>query len=109
LLLRTGGESLQLPSTGLPLGIIVEAEFGSGDPIPLAPGDALLLLSDGIFECETRSGTDLGIDPVTQTAHQHLGASAADMLEALSALTEAVSPNGYFRDDRTAVAAKRIL
>jgi hypothetical protein len=30
------------------------------------------------------------------------------MLDALSALTESVSPNGYFRDDRTAVAAKRI-
>jgi sigma-B regulation protein RsbU (phosphoserine phosphatase) len=108
LVLRAGGESIQLPSTGLPLGILPEAEFGSGDPIPLGPGDALLLISDGIFECDTRDGKDLGIDPVIQAAHRHLGSSAADMLEALSALTDSVSPSGHFRDDRTAVAAKRI-
>jgi sigma-B regulation protein RsbU (phosphoserine phosphatase) len=108
LLMRTGGESIQLPSTGLPLGILPDAAFGSGDPIPLAPGDTILLISDGIFECETRDGKDLGIDPVIEAAHRHLGSSTAAMLDALSALTESVSPNGYFRDDRTAVAAKRI-
>ena len=108
LVLRAGGESTQLTSTGLPLGILPEAEFESAEPIPLAPGDAFVLLSDGIFECDTRSGKELGIEPVIETAHRHLGSSAAAMLEALSALTESVSPDGHFRDDRTAVAVKRI-
>ena len=108
LVLRAGGESTQLTSTGLPLGILPEAEFESAEPIPLAPGDAFVLLSDGIFECDTRSGKELGIEPVIETAHRHLSSSAAAMLEALSALTESVSPDGRFRDDRTAVAVKRI-
>ncbi|MCX5684770.1 MAG: SpoIIE family protein phosphatase, partial [Planctomycetota bacterium] len=90
LVLRAGGETVQLPSTGLPLGILPDAGFESGDAIPLAPGDALVLVSDGIFECETKSGVDLGVDPVIQMAHQHLGASTAAMLDALSALTESV-------------------
>jgi phosphoserine phosphatase len=107
LVLRAGGESTQLTSTGLPLGILPEAEFQGAEPIPLAPGDAFVMLSDGIFECDTQSGKELGIDPVIETARRHLSESAAAMLESLSALTESVSPNGHFRDDRTAVAAKR--
>jgi phosphoserine phosphatase len=107
LVLRAGGEAIQLPSTGLPLGILPDAGFESPEPIPLAPGDALVLISDGIFECDTHQGTELGIEAVIQAAQSHLGGSAEAMLKALADLTESVAPNGRFRDDRTAVAAKR--
>jgi phosphoserine phosphatase len=108
LVLRTGGESIQLPSTGLPLGILPEAAFESPPPVDLARGDALVLISDGIFECDTRNGKDLGIEAVIQTAHRNLGGTADAMLKALMDLTDSVTPDGRFRDDRTAVAAKRV-
>ena len=108
LVLRTGGESIQLPSTGLPLGILPEAGFESPPPVQLARGDALVLISDGIFECDTRDGKDLGIEAVIQAARRNLGGTADAMLKALMDLTESVTPDGRFRDDRTAVAAKRI-
>jgi len=108
LVLRTGGESIQLPSTGLPLGILPEAGFESPPPVQLARGDALVLISDGIFECDTRDGKDLGIEAVIQAARRNLGGTADAMLKALMDLTESVTPDGRFRDDRTAVAAKRV-
>ena len=108
LVLRAGGESIQLPSTGLPLGILPEAAFESPPPVGLARGDALVLISDGLFECDTRDGKDLGIEAVIQAAHRNLGGTADAMLKALMDLTESVTPDGRFRDDRTAVAAKRV-
>jgi len=108
LALRASGECQEFESTGLPLGILPEAPFKLGAPIPLQRGDALLLLSDGIFECETRSGVDLGIEPVLAAARAHLGESAAAVLKGVEDLTDSVSPNGHFRDDRTAVVAKRV-
>jgi phosphoserine phosphatase len=105
--LRAGGASEQLGSTGLPLGILAEAPISCGPPVALAPGEALLVASDGIFECETRSG-DLGVEPALQEARRHLGGSADDLIRSLKDLTERVSPDGKFRDDRTIVVAKRI-
>jgi serine phosphatase RsbU (regulator of sigma subunit) len=96
-----------LDSTGMPLGIIPDAPVGPGPALELAAGDVLLFVSDGIFECDTASG-ELGIDAVLETARQHLHEPAPALLASLKALTEKVSATGHFRDDRTAVAAKRI-
>ena len=107
LVMRADGRSEELPSTGLPLGIIPDAPVAAGPPVHLDPGDAFLLISDGIFECETRSGIDLGMEPVIAAAREKIGGSATELLAALNDLTESVNPTGKFRDDRTAVAAKR--
>jgi phosphoserine phosphatase len=108
LVLRKGGEFLQLQATGLPLGVLPDAPFESGQPIQLDPGDVFLLVSDGIFECDTRSTDLLGVDEVAANIRKHLGDSAQAMLKALEDLTESVNPDSHFRDDRTAVVAKRI-
>jgi len=97
-----------LKSTGLPLGILPDGAMDAGPPIQLDVGDVLLLVSDGIFECDLPEGGELGIERVIQAARQHLDGPAASLLKALEHLTECVRPDGWFRDDRTAVAAKRI-
>jgi len=106
--LRRGGAVTTLDSTGMPLGIIADAPVGAGPALELGAGDALLFISDGIFECDTASG-ELGIDAVLETARQHLHEPAPAFLASLKNLTEKVSPTGHFRDDRTAVTAKRLL
>jgi phosphoserine phosphatase len=108
LVLRAAGPCEQLLSTGLPLGVLAETRMEAGEPLELARGDALLLLSDGIFECEKRDGKELGIEEVIAAAQRNLGAEAGAMLKALEDLTTSVAPNGRFRDDRTAVVAKRL-
>ncbi len=106
LVLRSGGRHEQIGATGLPLGILPDAEYTCLPDLALEPGEALLFLSDGIFECETRYG-ELGLERVAETAVAHSGGPAAALLKALEALTEEVSTTGRFRDDRTAVVARR--
>ena len=108
LVIRRDGRSEKLKSTGLPLGILPDGAMDAGPPIQLDLGDVLLLVSDGIFECDLPEGGELGIERVIQAARQHLDGPAASLLKALEHLTECVRPDGWFRDDRTAVAAKRI-
>lgn len=107
-ILRADGSVQTLDSTGMPLGIIAEVGVEAGPPLRLGVGDVLLFASDGIFECETASGGELGVDPVMEAARQHMAEPLTDLLAALDDLTEKVNPGGRFRDDRTAVAAKRV-
>jgi len=108
LLARADGTAERFNATGLPLGILPDAEFEASDPLPLGPGDAFFLISDGIFECETGDGSELGFDAVVKTVHEHLADSTGAVIGALEGLTDSVSPGGHFRDDRTVVAAKRL-
>jgi len=105
--LRADGRSELLDATGLPLGILPEAPIACGTPIRLAAGDTLLVLSDGIFECDTADGGMLGMEPVLAAARHHREAPARALLDALARLTLEANPSGRFRDDRTAVIAKR--
>jgi len=106
--MRADGQYEQFNATGLPLGILPDATIDAGEAIQLAPGDAFLLISDGIFECETAAGQDLGIDRVLENVQEHLAGSAESVIRALEDLTESVSPDGRFRDDRTIVVTKRV-
>ncbi len=105
--MRADGRHEQFSATGLPLGILPDTPIEAGEPIALAPGDAFLLISDGIFECETTGSEDLGMDRVLANVREHLGGSAESVIRALEDLTESVSPGGRFRDDRTVVVIKR--
>ena len=108
LLARADGTAERFTATGLPLGVLLETGFEASEPMRLAPGDAFFLISDGIFECETENGKELGFEAVEQTVQDHLDGPAGAVTDALRALTDSVSPTGRFRDDRTAVVAKRL-
>jgi len=107
-LMRADGRYEQFNATGLPLGILPDAPTEAGEPIELAPGDVFLLISDGIFECETADGGDIGIDRVLENVREHMDGPAESVIRALEDLTESVSPDGRFRDDRTIVVTKRV-
>ena len=107
LLVRSDGRTERFLATGLPLGILPDAQFGAAEPIRLESGDAFLLISDGIFECETAGGKELGFDAVVETVRNHRDGSAEAMIQALRALTESVCPSERFRDDRTVVVVRR--
>ncbi|MFO8012182.1 MAG: GAF domain-containing SpoIIE family protein phosphatase [Phycisphaerae bacterium] len=108
LLTRADGTDERFSATGLPLGILPDAEFDASDPMPLASGDAFFLISDGIFECETADGKELGFDAVVEQIREHLSGSAGAVIGAIEGLTDSVRPGGHFRDDRTVVVAKRL-
>lgn len=58
---RADGSVEYLGEGGMPVGLLKEAEFDTVD-LTLAPGDRLLLHSDGITECESPRGAQFGDD-----------------------------------------------
>ena len=73
-----------LRSTGLPLGIFEDATWMQGS-VQLAPGDALVLYTDGIPEAQNRAEEFFGEKRWVDIAQSNLGRSAQDMQDALLA------------------------
>ena len=82
MLVRSDGRVQKLGHGGLPVGLVPEARF---DAIraPIAPGDRLVLISDGFTECPLPDGQDFGeaglVRSLTRSAHL----TGADLLEAM--------------------------
>jgi len=91
-------EARALPS--LPLGIDPDVSFAE-TTARFAPGDLLLLYTDGIVEAETEDGDLFGFDRLERLLEQLPAATTAG--EALRRLTEALPPagTGRYDDDRT--------
>lgn len=51
---------IELGSTGLPLGVIAEADWAQGAPVVFESGDILLVGTDGIWEAQNSQGEQLG-------------------------------------------------
>ncbi len=89
-ILRRGGKVEFVGTGGLPVGLIDGAEYQQFE-IQLAPGDRLLIHSDGIGECTDPGGFQLGDDGLgrllTQLQHCHGLAFLESIVWALSEFT----------------------
>lgn len=59
------GEVEELPSGGIPLGMFPIATY-EADPLELAPGDTLVVYSDGLTDAENRTGQEFGEDTLRE-------------------------------------------
>jgi len=85
-LLRTpGGDAVQeLRRTGPPLGIVGEMPWKQGS-VQIAPGDSLVLYTDGVTDAEDGKGMFFGGKRLLAVAQANRGRSAQDMQAALLA------------------------
>jgi serine phosphatase RsbU (regulator of sigma subunit) len=97
-LLVDGTRARPVPDTalGLPLGVDRNAEWRSLD-VPLTPGWALLLYTDGLIEARTAGGKPLWLDGVLDLLRPQLAASGtgwrADPNTLLNKLLDALEPH----------------
>jgi sigma-B regulation protein RsbU (phosphoserine phosphatase) len=82
ILIRSDGRMEQLGQGGLPVGLVPDATFDRHD-IAIAPGDRLVLFSDGFTECPLPSGTDFGEDGLATSLRKSAHLNGSDLLEAL--------------------------
>jgi len=96
----------ELPSGGLPLGIRPDRSYPTSDPIPLAPGEVVILYSDGITESENPSGEPFGLARLVEVAARIRHRKAGEIEEALcEAAREFRGPNPQL-DDLTVLICK---
>ena len=95
-----------LGSTSMPLGIFCDAEFPTSTELPLASGDLLLLLTDGVTEAQNRDGDFFETDRVFQVMAEARQDDAARMVRRLHAAVSAFAPDEPQRDDITAVVCR---
>jgi phosphoserine phosphatase RsbU/P len=108
-LLRDGNGIVELPSTGLPLGLFSHATL-EAPIVGLAKGAALLLVSRGVVECGSAShdpSGEFGLDGVKE-AFDHASLDHAQTLcESILDTAGKFSQGTAFCDDRTALALVR--
>ncbi len=107
LLLRVDGSTEWLKATGMPLGIMPEGDFAAGE-LMLAPGDTLVLYTDGITEPENPEEEEYGQDRLSEIC-------IANRTQPLTELKSAIEKDLYefvrgapFLDDRTMVLLRRL-
>ena len=106
LLRRPSSPDVQLlaGSFGLPLGIDAEEHYPAAT-VRLAPGDTLLIYTDGLTEARSPAGTFFEADGLSAALLAAAGSAAdvlASVLSAVDAFTAAADPS----DDRTLLAVR---
>jgi serine phosphatase RsbU (regulator of sigma subunit) len=95
---RAGGAVEGLPARGLPLGVLPAQRYPAG-ALTMAPGDALVVYSDGLLEARP----ELDETPASLAARLAGATSALAIVERLMALADAGGP---LPDDLTVVGLR---
>lgn len=85
----SGAVKARLESTALPLSVLPDDSFPTGDQIELHDGDLVLLLTDGVLEARSSQDETFGARRVLNLVRQSLHLSSREIHEALHhAITE---------------------
>lgn len=82
LLLRLGGGVEELSDGGLAFGVLPDSHYEER-PMPLRPGDVLVMYTDGVSEAENEMNELWGVQRLEDLVRAHAHESAADILEAV--------------------------
>jgi serine phosphatase RsbU (regulator of sigma subunit) len=100
-ILASHGEKVQyLETTGVPAGLIPDAEF-SVETIQLQPGDRVVLYSDGVTDAQNREGNFFGRRRLRELIEAHPDLSATELHALLAQQLESFTDEALQADDVT--------
>ncbi len=106
--LFTNGSVRTLGVGGMVLGLFDAAAYEE-DVVQLAPGDVIVLFSDGVSEAVNAAGEEFGEEAIPAAVRPALGQSPQAMLEALLAAVRGFADGTPMKDDVTAVVVRYIV
>jgi sigma-B regulation protein RsbU (phosphoserine phosphatase) len=107
IVVRASGEAEMLEGGGPVLGILPIAPYGECR-MALAPGDMLVLYSDGVTEATDVNYNEFGEDRFIEVLRQNRGLPAAGIVEAVNSALAAFAAGAPQADDITLVVARRV-
>jgi len=96
-----------LTAAGMALGLDEDAAYEAGR-IQMQPGDAVVLYTDGVVECEGPDRELFGDRRLEQAVAARRGASAAALLESVRSAAEAFRGDVEVSDDLTLLVVRRV-
>ncbi|MBL8730642.1 MAG: SpoIIE family protein phosphatase [Planctomycetes bacterium] len=96
-----------LPAAGMALGLDEDADYEAGR-LQMQPGDAVVLYTDGIVECEGPGRELFGEQRLEQVVAGARGSGAAVLLERVRAAADAFRGDVAVSDDLTLLVVRRV-
>jgi sigma-B regulation protein RsbU (phosphoserine phosphatase) len=103
---RADGSIQQLDSGGFPLGILPSAEYEVGE-LQLAPGEIVVIYSDGVSEANNLKEEEFGLDRLTEVVRLNRGLSASGIRDKVESALSGFTQTAPANDDITLVIVKR--
>jgi len=102
------GTVTELPTTGLPLGVLIRTTYPLGDPIHFLPGDLLLLCSDGVVEWMDPQRESFGNERLHEQVRQLQHLPPADLIRQIHHAVLDFARGTPQQDDLTIVVIKKM-
>ena len=106
LLDRFGAVKSVMSSNGLPLGMFDNAAYSCSESHPLEAGDIMVLLTDGITECESPDGRAFGAEGALEIIRAHRAEPAADIVQQVRQATREFAQGIAQADDHAIIIVK---
>jgi len=103
LVVRGDGTRERLTLTGLPLGVMPDAAYATRT-VALAPGDRLVLYTDGVTEASTADGAEFGEARLEAAINELRRGSATAMVNGIIERVDAFAAGAPQADDITCLA-----
>ena len=108
LIVRAGGGTTRLASTGLPLGLLAAGQPYQEIGQTLGPGDVAVLFSDGVTDAQNEAGDEFGEERLLDVLHAAVGCPMSVLLDRVfGAIDQFVGDAPQF-DDITMLAVRRL-
>jgi sigma-B regulation protein RsbU (phosphoserine phosphatase) len=106
LLIKADGTTQKLEANGLPLGLFPIVEYDRAE-VTLAPGDLVVLYTDGITEAASAAGEEFGLDRLEAVVRKYAQEPLVALAVAVETAVEVFAEDRRFADDRTLVFLRR--
>ncbi len=107
-LISESGSIRRLKAGGLPVGILEDFKFKQ-DEVELAPGDLLVMHSDGVTDMENVEGEPFGENRFKELLMGNLNMSADELVQTIIKTVQEFAGEAAPFDDLTVVVLKRVL
>jgi serine phosphatase RsbU (regulator of sigma subunit) len=98
----------EITAHGIPLAMLPGFPYAKSSALTLAPGDMLVMLTDGFWEWEGAAGEQYGLERLKEALVAASGRPAADVIARLAAAVEAFAAGATQGDDLTAVVVRKL-